>query len=61
MLTRQELVLVHEVGHAEVDCAEDENERLNNAVKNRDREDEDCLRVHDAVVDQWRRVELGEV
>ena len=60
-LTEEKLVLIHQVPNTEVQSTEDENGRLDNAVQHRYDEDENGLRVHDAVIDHRRCIQLGKV
>lgn len=48
-------------GHSKEDCAENEDQRGDNAVNEGDSEDEQHLRVHPAIVDAWRGVDLGVI
>ena len=59
--TKEEFVLVHNVAYAEVECSEDQNERLNDTIEYRDDEDEECLRVNCSIVDHWRRIQFCKV
>lgn len=52
--TEEELVLIDDVGDAKVRRAKNDDERLNDAVEERDNKDEDRLRIDRAVVDhRW--------
>ena len=59
--TEEELVLVDDIRNAEVDSSKDENERLDDTVKQCDDEDENGLWVDDPVIDHGRGIELGKV
>jgi hypothetical protein len=54
--TEQKFVLVDDVPNAEVDGSKDDDERLDDAVKQRDNKHKDRLGVDDTVVDHWRGV-----
>ena len=55
-LTEKKLVLINDITDTEVDRSKDEDQRLNDTVKERDNEDQDGLRVDDTVVDHRRSV-----
>ena len=61
MRTKQQLVLVDNIRDAKISGSKDENERLHDTVKERNDEDEDGLRVDDAVIDHRRSIELSEI
>ena len=60
-LTEKKLVLINDITDTEVDRSKDEDQRLNDTVKERDNEDQDGLRVDDTVVDHGWGIELGEI
>lgn len=49
--TKQEFILINHISHTEIESAKYHDERLRNAIKQCDDEDEDGLGVNDAIVD----------
>lgn len=60
-LTEKKLVLINDITDTEVDRSKDEDQGLNDTVKERDNEDQNRLRVDDTVVDHGWGIELGEI
>ena len=56
--TKEQLVFVHHVRSSKVDGAEDDDERLDHTIEQRDREDENCLRIDDTIVDHGWCIEF---
>lgn len=58
-LTKKQFVFVYNVTDAKVECPKYQNHRLDYTIQQGHHEYEDSLRVHNAVIDHWRRIQLG--
>lgn len=60
-LTKKKLVFVYKVRSTKIYGAENEDEWLGDAVQECDHENQDSLRVHSAIIDHRRCVQLSKI
>ena len=60
-LTKKKLVFVYKVCNTKIYGAKNEDEWLGDAVQECDHKNQDCLRIHSAIIDHRRRVQFSKI
>lgn len=59
--TEQQLVFVYNITNSKVYRTKYHDKWLDNAVEHGDHKHQDCLRIHDTIVNHRRCIEFGEI
>jgi hypothetical protein len=59
--TKEQLVLVYNIGNSKVNRTKYDDKRLDDAIKHGDHKHQDRLRIHDTIIDHRRCIEFCEI